>query len=82
MPITDHSRVPQWLSSNESACNAGNMGLIPGSERSLGGGNGNLLQYSCLGNPMHRGAWQATVYGITESDTTERLSTAQNRPFL
>ena len=35
-----------------------------------------------LGNPMHRGAWQATVYGITESDTTERLSTAQNRPFL
>ena len=43
---------------------------IPESERSSGGGNGNSLQYSCLGNPMDRGAWQATVHGLTECDTT------------
>ena len=50
----------------------GDMGLIPGLERSPGGGNGNPLQHSCLGNPMDRGAWQATVSGITKSlDTIE-----------
>ena len=42
-------------------------GSIPGSGRSPGGGNGNLLQYSCLGNPMDRGAWWATVHGIAKS---------------
>ena len=42
-------------------------GLIPGSGRSPGGGNGNLLQYSCLENPMDRGAWQATIYGVAKS---------------
>jgi len=41
----------------ELACNAGDVGLIPGSGRSLGGGNGNPLQYSCLENPVDRGAW-------------------------
>ena len=56
----------------ESACNAGNLGLIPGSGRSPGEGNGNLLQYSCLENPMDRGAWWATVHGVTKSQT--RLS--------
>ena len=45
--------------------------LIPGSRRSLGGGNGNPLQYSCLGNPMGRGAWWAIVHGVTQSDKTE-----------
>ena len=49
----------------ESACNAGDPGLIPGSGRSPGEGNGNPLQYSCLENPMDRGAWQATVHGFT-----------------
>ena len=45
--------------------NAGDTGLIPGSGRSPEEGNGNLLQYSCLKNPMDRGAWQATVHGVT-----------------
>ena len=40
---------------------------IPGSSRSLGGGHSNPLQYSCLDNPMYRGAWQATVHGVTKS---------------
>ena len=54
--------------------NAGNIrdvGFIPGLGRSPGGGHGNPLQYSCLENPMDRGAWQATVYRVAESDTTE-----------
>ena len=55
-----------------SACNAGDMGLIPGSGRSPGEGNGNSLQYSCLENSMDRGAWWATVQGVAKSRT--RLS--------
>ena len=47
----------------ESACNAGDLGSIPGLGRSSGEGNGNPLQYSCLENPMDRGAWWATVHG-------------------
>ena len=56
----------------ESACSAGDLGLIPGSGRSPGGGHGNPLQYSCLENPMDRGTWQAAVYGVAQSQT--RLS--------
>ena len=52
-----------------SACNAGDLGLIPGSGRSPGEGNGNPLQYSCLKNPMDGGGWQATVHGVTKSWT-------------
>ena len=48
-----------------SACNRGDLGSIPGLGRSPGEGNGNPLQYSCLGNPMGRGAWRATVPGVT-----------------
>ena len=54
------------------------MGSIPGLGRSPGGGNGNPLQYSCLENPMDRGAWQATVHGIAKSQT--RLRTKQQKP--
>ena len=49
--------------------NAGDVGLIPGSGRSPGKGSGDPLQYSCLENPMGRGAWRATVYGIAKSWT-------------
>ena len=49
--------------------NAEDEGLIPGSGRAPEKGNGNPLQYSCLGNPIDRGAWQATVHGVIESQT-------------
>ena len=55
----------------ESACDAADQGLIPGSERSPGEGSGNPLQYSCLENPMDRGVWWATVHRLTEFDVTE-----------
>ena len=58
-------KLPWWLSGKESACNAGHLGSIPGSGRFPGEGNSNPLQYSYLGNPMDRGAWWATVHGIT-----------------
>ena len=53
----------------ESAHNARDPGSIPGSGRTLGEGNGNPLQYSCLENYMDRGAWQATVHGLAKSQT-------------
>ena len=56
----------------ESACNMGDPGSIPGLGRSLGEGNGNPLQHSCLENPMDGGAWKAAVHGVTEGRT--RLS--------
>jgi len=64
--------LPRWLSSKESTCKArvaGDADSVPASGRSPGGGHGNPLQYSCLGNPMDRGAWQATVHGVTKSWT-------------
>ena len=54
-----------------SACNVGDLGSIPGSGRSPGEGNGHPLLYSCLENPMDRGAWWATVYRVAESNVTE-----------
>ena len=55
-----------WLSGKESATNAADGGLIPASGRSPGEGNGNPLQFSCLGNPMDRGTWRATVHEAAE----------------
>ena len=56
----------------ELPANAGDAGSIPGSGRSLGGGNGNILQHSCLKNSMDRGDWWATVHGISKKlDMTE-----------
>ena len=77
IPIYTHTHththgLSQWLSRTQSACGAGDAGrtgLIPGLGRSPGEGNGNLLQYSCLGNLTDRGAWQATVQGVKKSWT-------------
>ena len=59
----------------ESACNVGDPGSIPGSGRFPGEGNGNPLQYSCLENTMDRGAWWATVHGVTKSWTQLSMRT-------
>ena len=66
--------LPMWLSSKESTYNAGDAGSIPGSAKSPRGRNSSPLQYSCLENPMDRGAWQATVHVVAELDTTRRIS--------
>ena len=55
-------RLLYWLFGEVSTCRAGDMDSIPESEKSSGGGNGNSIQYTCLGNPMDRGAWWATVH--------------------
>ena len=60
---------PGGSDGKESACNAGDLSSIPGSGRSPREGNGNPLQNSCLENPMDRGAWQATVHGVSKSRT-------------
>ena len=56
---------PGGSDDKESTCNVGDLDLIPGLGRSLGEGNGYPFQYSCLGNPMDRGAWQSTADGVT-----------------
>ena len=60
---------PRGSDSKASAYNVGDLGLIPGSGRSSGEGDGNPLQYSCLENPMDGGAWWATVHGDAKSQT-------------
>ena len=61
--------LPWSLSVKESACQVEDVGLIPEWGRSPGEGNGKLFQYSCLENPMNRGAWQATVCGVAKTLT-------------
>ena len=64
-----------WASDSKwSACNEGDLGLSPGLRRSPGGGHGNPLQYSCLGNPKDREAWWATVHGVTKIRTWLRTA--------
>ena len=76
--VYDHNTVtmrralisfPGGSDSKESACNVGDLGSVPGLGRSPGGGHGNPFQYSCLENSMDRGAWRATVHGVTKSQT-------------
>ena len=69
MPICWSIHFPGGTDGKESALNAKHTGLIPGSGRSPGEGHGNPFQYSCLENSMHRGAWRATVHGLTKSQT-------------
>ena len=67
--------LPCWSDGKESSCKAGDLGLILGSGRSPGEGNGNPLQYSRLENSMDRGAWWVIVHGVTKSlDRTEQLT--------
>ena len=61
--------LPQWINGKESAYKAGDPVLMPGLGRSLGGGHGNPLQYSCLNIPMDRGAWRAVVHAVTKNRT-------------
>ena len=63
------SKLPDGSDDKESACNAGDLISIPGLGTSPEEGNGNPLQYSCLGNPWDRGTWTATVHGIAKSRT-------------
>ena len=67
--ITSTKGFPGGLDGKASACNAGDLGSIPGSGRSPGEGNGSPLQYSCLENPMDKGAWWATVHEFAKSQT-------------
>ena len=61
--------IPGGSDANQSACNAGDLGSVPESGRCPGEGNGKPLQYSCLENPMDRGAWWAIVHGVAKNQT-------------
>ena len=77
--LTSCSRLPRWLRGKESACNAGDVGSIPGLGKSPGGGHGCSLQYYCLKNPHgQRSLAGGSPLGYKESDTTERPSTSQH----
>ena len=71
-PIHFTQDFPGGSDSKASAYNAGDPGLIPGSGRSPGEGDGNPVQYSCLENLMNRGTWYTTIHGVTKSQTELR----------
>ena len=71
LEFCSYSNFPGGSDGKASACNAGDLGLIPGPGRSPGEGNGNPLQHPCLENPMDREAWQDTAHRVSELDTTE-----------
>ena len=69
MHVVDIWEFPGGSDGKETTSNAGDLGLTPWLGRSPGGGHGNLLQYSCLENPVDRGAWWAAVHGVAKSRT-------------
>ena len=76
-PYNFVTELSQWLTGKESSCSAGEVGdagLIPGSERSPGAGNGNPLKFSCLKNSMDRGTWQATVHSVAKRNHRNDLA--------
>ena len=75
-------RIHQLVKNTPTMQEIQDLGLIPGSGRSPGEGNGNPLQYFCLGNPMDRGAWWATAHGIKEADKTWRLNHHHHQHIL
>ena len=79
LALTIYTGLPCSSVGKESACNAGDPGSISGSGRSLGGVNGNPLQYSCLENPTDREAWQATVHAVAR--VGHDLATKPPPPF-
>ena len=85
-PSTYDSGFPRGSVGKESACNAGDLGLIPGSGRAPGEGNSNPLQYSCLENSIDEGARQGTVHGIAKNQTrlcdyVLLLPSTQSQPY-
>ena len=69
-PLSDLKEIYYGVSNGkESTCSVGDPGMIPGSGRSPGEGNGNPLHYSCLENPMDREVWRDTVHGVAKSQT-------------
>ena len=82
-PFCVYSRFfPGGSDGEESACNEGDLGSIPGSAISPGEGNGNPLQYSCLKNPMDRGAWQATSMGSQRVGTLFQVQVLQSTKYV
>ena len=84
--MATHSSIksfPAGSDSKESACNAGDLGSVPGLGRSAGELNGNPLQYSCLENPRYGGAWWAAIYGVAPSQTRlKRLSSSSRHSTM
>ena len=76
-----YPRLLRWRSGKDSASQAGDKGSIPGLGRFPGEGNGNSLQYSCLGNAMDRGSWQATVHGVTRVRHALATELQQQQPL-